>query len=381
MATGKNLAILVSALGAGGAERVIAQLCRHWTATGHRITVITFDRDDDPVFHKLPADVTLVRLGDRTGTGLAGNLRRLRELRRTLDQVRPEVLVSFLTKNNLLAALASVGLPIKLVCCERNNPERQGAHWLWNEALRLAYRRADAIVCQTEAVRRCFPTAVQQRIRVIPNPIAGFERSGAADEACRIAAVGRLTHQKGFDLLIDAFAEIADRHPEWTLDIWGSGPEEHQLRDQIQAKTLAHRVVLRGTSEKPGGWVGDATVFVLSSRYEGFPNVLGEAMASGLPVIATRCDFGPEDMIDDGRSGLLVKNEDPRALAERMERLITDESLRRRLAEQAPKAAANFASEAVFAKWDRMIDGLTAGLAPADRARKSGETLQGLPAE
>ncbi len=353
-----HIAILASGLGAGGAEQVIAQLTRHWCAAGHRLSIIAFDRPGDRVYHRLPAEVALHRLGGRAGAG--GMAGRVFALRRVLAAERPAVLISFLTKNNLIAALATLGTGTRLVCAERNNPERQDAHPLWNRALGLLYRRADAIVCQTEAVRRCFTAAVRGRLVTIPNPVAPPDVFPSADEQRRICAVGRLTHQKGFDLLLQAFAAIAPRFAGWSLTIHGEGPDRAALEARIVDLGLEGRVALPGLSTVPRGWVAECDLFVLSSRYEGFPNVLGEAMAAGLPVIAADCDFGPADMVENGRSGVLVVPEDPAALGHALAEMIENPAARQRMGAAAAQAMARFAPERVLARWDQLLATVTA---------------------
>ncbi len=348
-----RIAILASGLGAGGAELVIAQLARHWCGAGQGVDVIVFDRPEDPVFHRLPEEAALHRLGGHSGfVGMAG---RVLALRRVLQRQRPHVIVSFLTKNNLIAALATVGTQTRLVCAERNNPERQDTHPLWNLLLRLLYRRADAIVCQTAAVRRCFPAAVQDKLVTIPNPVPLPDVVRPAAEVKRLCAVGRLAHQKGFDLLVAAFAKVAPRWPDWRLDIWGEGPERAALEGQVRDLALEERVVLRGISPRPRAWVAEAGIFVLSSRYEGFPNVLGEAMAAGLPVIATDCDFGPADMVEHGRSGLLVESENALALGEAMAGLIGDASARVRIGAAAEEGMTRFQPGRILQQWDQVL--------------------------
>lgn len=328
---------------------MISQIAHHWCAADHQVEIVTFDRPGDRVFHALPAGVLLHRLG------VDGAIGRVIALRRLFARRRPDRVVSFLTKINLICALACLGTKARLVCSERNNPERQGAHPLWNAALRLAYHRAGVIVCQTDAVRRCFAPSLQGRLVTIPNPVpasAPIERTGSAS---RICAVGRLTHQKGFDVLLDAFAVLAPRHPRWTLDIWGEGPGRAALEKQISALGLEGRARLRGLSLQPRSWAREADIFVLSSRYEGFPNVLGEAMAAGLPVAAANCDFGPSDMVENGRTGLLVPGEDSAALAGAIETLIVDPELRARLGSAGRKAMERFGSERVLRQWDAVL--------------------------
>lgn len=348
-----HVAILVSGLGAGGAEQVIAQIARHWCTAGHKVSVIAFDRPQDSIFHPLPQSVALHRLDLRAGK--VGAARRIAGVRRIVLKQRPDVLVSFLTKNNVIAALATLGTDTRLVCAERNNPERQDTHPAWSGALNLLYRRADAIVCQTAAVRRCFPAAVRRRLVTIPNPVPAPDVLPPAEQAMRVVAVGRLTHQKGFDLLLGAFAGIAARFPQWRLTIRGDGPDRDALERTVAELGLQGLVALPGTSAVPRGWIDEGDIFVMPSRYEGFPNVLGEAMAAGLPVVAADCDFGPAEMVENGVTGLLVVPEDIDALGDAMAAMMADEAMRRRLGAAAAQAMIRYAPERVLAQWDRLL--------------------------
>lgn len=351
---GRRIALVISSLGAGGAERVIAQLSRHWQAAGAQVTVIAFDCPSDAVYHQFDKHVGFRRLCI-VNSGPGSALRRIVALRTALRSVRPDVAISFLTKINVLALAAGIGTGIPVVAAERNNPERQQAHWGWRLSLALLYRRAAAVVCQTDASVRCIPRAARDRAVVIPNPIAGPpgpDRHGAPP---RLVAVGRLVAQKGFDLLIEAFALIAPRHPSWLLEIWGEGPDRPALQAQIDERGLQARVRLCGISPSPGGWAARADAFVLASRYEGFPNVLGEAMAAGLPVVSANCDFGPAELVTPDVSGLLVAADDVPALADGLDRLLGDRALRDRLGAAGRRAAARFALPLVAATWDRLL--------------------------
>lgn len=352
----RHIAIVTSGSSAGGAERVIALLSASLIEDGSRVSLITFDQMDAPVFHPLPQAVSCIRLG-RAGDRGGGTaiVRRALRLRRALARERPDLLISFLTKINAIALAATLGMRIPVIACERNNPERQGAHPAWNLALHLLYRRAAAIVCQTEASLRCIPAAARGKAVVIPNPIAPYPIVPQATRPSRLVAVGRLTHQKGFDLLIQAFAEIAPRHPDWQLDIWGEGEDGAALQQQIARSGAARQIALCGCSAIPGGWLEQASAFVLSSRYEGFPNALAEAMAAGLPVVAAACDFGPADLIEDGRTGLLCPANDVAGLATALDRLLGDAAERARLGQAAATAAVRFAGGPILAHWRDLL--------------------------
>lgn len=353
-----KVTFVISGLGAGGAERVISQIAAHWNDRGITVEIASFDAPGDPEFHHFRPGIVRHRLGANTtgkARGRLAKLDNLHNLRRLLKRSRPDVVVSFLTKNNLLALIATTGLTIPVICCERNNPERQEKHPAWNRLLAIAYRRARLIICQTDAVKRCFSPSVQDRLRVIPNPISAWPQERGPSLPPRIVAVGRLTEQKGFDVLLDAFAAIEPAAAGWQLDIYGEGPQRSALEAQITRLGIADSVQLMGNSVTPGGWVEHADLFVLSSRYEGFPNVLGEAMAAGLPVIATRCDFGPAEMIESGRSGLLVDPEDPNSLAKALHRCIEDTGLREQLGKQAKQATGAFSPARVMREWDAVL--------------------------
>jgi glycosyltransferase involved in cell wall biosynthesis len=351
---GRAICIVIAGLGAGGAERVVAWLTDQWLAERADVTLIAFDGESDPIYHAFPARARIVRLDVPASGGspwLPAPLLRVVALRRFLKQRRPDLVVSFLTKINALTLLATIGLPIPTIVAERNNPERQPAHPLWRYTIKRLYRRAGAIVCQTHASRRCIPADCRSRIWVIANPVAAPDMPAPEPRPRTIVGVGRLEAQKGFDVLIDAFALVAGRHRAWRLDVWGTGPDAPSLQDRAAAHDLGDRVSFRGLSDRPGGWIGETGIFVLSSRYEGFPNVLGEAMAAALPVIATDCDFGPAELVRDGTNGLLVGSENPAALAIALDRLIADDGLRQRLGGAAARVVDRFAGRRIAAEW------------------------------
>ncbi|WP_205479955.1 glycosyltransferase family 4 protein [Sphingomonas arenae] len=336
VSTSRRVAFVLSGLGPGGAEGVIAKISERLVQADFDVTVIAFDRPDQPVFHAFHENVRLIRLAlppvrSRLG-GPANIIRRFLRLRRTLRRERFDVVISFLTKINALTLAASAGTGTPVIVSERNNPLLQPNNRLWSLVLKPLYPRAHAIVLLTDASRSCLPPRERTRAVVIRNPAAPlpFELLGA--DGTRCVGVGRLTRQKGFDLLITAFSRIADRFPDWELVIWGEGPDRPLLEAQVRQLGLEGRVTLPGVTAKPGAWVESAAMLVLSSRYEGGPNVVIEAMATGLPVIATRCDFGPSELIDDGQDGLLVPPEDPEALASAMARMMADRRLRAELA-------------------------------------------------
>lgn len=358
-----HIALVVAGLGAGGAERVISLLTSDWAARGRIITIVAFDSPDAPIFHRLHPAVRVVRLGISAGgckrlKGLRAVVRRYRALKETLGALKPDATISFLTKINVLTLLASLGTDRRVVVSERNNPRLQHASRLWTILLARLHWRADAIVMQTRKSCECIGTKARCRARVIPNPIEIAPVIGPVRSSFVLSATGRLTWQKGFDMLIDAFAAIADRHPQWTLAIWGEGESRDALERQISDYGLSERVQLRGNSRSPGHWVGQSDAFVMSSRYEGFGNALGEAMAAGLPVVSFDCDYGPSEMIHHEHDGLLVPPDDVGGLAAALDRLLSDADLRARLGKAALATGTRFKPSAIIGQWDRMLTDL-----------------------
>lgn len=372
----RRVMFVVAGLGAGGAERVISLMASAWVADGQDVTIVAFDHPSAPVFHDFDRRIALVRLGPARGGGgrLTTTANRIWKLRAVIRAVGPDVVISFLTKINVVALLATVGTRVPVIVSERNNPLMQKASRGWNVALARLYPRAAAVVMQTRASLVCLPAAVRGTAKVIPNPIAPARpvpaRSAPAIFSGGVlVAAGRLTHQKGFDMLIDAFAQACGPHPHWQLQIWGEGPLRQALEDRVANLGLADRIVLPGNSRRPGGWLEGAMAMVLSSRYEGFPNVLGEAMADGLPVVAFDCAFGPGEMIEDAVTGLLVPAGDVAALAGALERIMADARLRERLGKAAVAAVSRYRPSEILSEWSMTVDRC---LAVRERSARSG---------
>ena len=191
----------------------------------------------------------------------------------------------------------------------------------------------------------------------IPNAVPDAALGPGDPGARRLLAAGRLVKQKGFDLLLRAFAEVAPRHPDWELDIFGRGALRTELTRLVDEVGLTGRARINAPTDRLGERMREASAYVLSSRYEGFPLVLLEAMSAGLAVVAYACPTGPDEIVTDEISGLLVPANDVSALAAALERIMVDEALRRRLAEAAPLAVARYSKRAVGRRWDAVLDG------------------------
>jgi GalNAc-alpha-(1->4)-GalNAc-alpha-(1->3)-diNAcBac-PP-undecaprenol alpha-1,4-N-acetyl-D-galactosaminyltransferase len=348
-------------------SRLTAGLARR----GHTVTLITLSGTESD-FHPLDRGVhriALSSMGDSRGLlhALVATIRRLLALRRAIREVKPQVVLSFVDATNLLTLLALVGTGIPVVVSERIDPRHHPIGSIRTRLRPYLYRwLASALVVQTNDV---VPWAMEflprNKIWVIPNavpnrndvnmaPFAPPANEPSLIHQRTIVAMGRLNPQKGFDLLLEAWKTVSPRFPDWNLVILGEGPERSRL--DMLAREMP-RVSLPGKVQHPTTLLRQAGLFVLSSRYEGFPNALLEAMASGLPCLSTKCPSGPSDMIQSGENGLLVEPGCSDALAEGLARLLQDNDLRKSLSRCAASSVERFSPEVVWPLWESCLRG------------------------
>ena len=198
----------------------------------------------------------------------------------------------------------------------------------------------------------------RRNVSVIPNPVTLQQNRTALLDNKRIIALGRLTFQKNFASLIKAFSIVADRHPDWKLDILGEGADRVALEKEIHRLALTDMVFLRGSQSNVQEWLLESSIFVMTSRFEGFSLVLLEAMSCGLPAVSYATPCGPRDLISDGQSGFLVAEGDETALAERICRLIEDRQLRKNFGTAAKEHAQALSLENIIPKWTSLFEEL-----------------------
>lgn len=357
-----KIVFIIGMLGAGGSERVVTVLCNSLQASGHTVGLWTFDAEGRD-FYALDPRVRRVGFGLMGSTAVhrkvTANLRIVRRLRRELRSEHPDVLVSFITQANVLALLAAIGLRTPVVISERIDPRVHRDPLPWRVLRWCFYRRAACLVVQTNALRAWGGQLVGEgRVATVPNPVAAAgDASGTPPTQLSIVAMGRLVPQKGFDLLLEAFAMVAQQLPGASLIIYGEGPERAALQAQAGRLGLAERIALPGQVQNSADALASASLFVLSSRYEGFPNVLVEAMSLARAVVAFDCPSGPAEIIRQEIDGLLVPAGDVRALAAAMTRVLSDDDLRRRMAARAAEVSERFSQQRVVAQWLRVLEG------------------------
>jgi GalNAc-alpha-(1->4)-GalNAc-alpha-(1->3)-diNAcBac-PP-undecaprenol alpha-1,4-N-acetyl-D-galactosaminyltransferase len=361
----RPLVLIVASLSPGGAERVVATMANHWAQRGRSVDVITIDGPGAD-FYALDPAVRRHALGMLTPSpGLRAaaqqNIRRIAGLRRAIVRSGADLVVSFVERTNVIVRLATIGLRVRVILAERTDPRAHRIGPIWDGLRRLTYPFADAIVVQTASVRDWAHRWLRaERVHVIPNPIDRVRWEAAADGPGRermIVGMGRFTSEKGFDLLLGAFAALAPRHPDWRLILLGDGPLREELAVLARSLDLEARIEMPGTVPDPERYLRRAMVFALPSRFEGFPNALLEAMASGCAVVAADCPSGPRHIVRDGENGLLVAPDDAAALAGGLQRVLGDAPLRERLAKQATKVLDEYDLERIMGTWEQVLDG------------------------
>lgn len=345
---------------------MLSTLANAWADAGHTVTFFTFEPDGPKEFELSAAiqfrQLPMASVSANPLVGLMANLRRLRTLRSAVRESHPEVVVSFTSSANVLTILAAAGLGVPVIVSERTDPWEFKIGRIWSALRGITYPSADAVVCQTESVAARLRRSTRQKIVVIPNPVAlrgRYSGSGNVGASKQMFAMGRLDPAKGFDLLLHAFQSIARQHPEWSLRILGEGPERQRLEALVDSLGLRDRVSMPGWARDPFSQLAGAELFVLSSRVEGFPNALCEAMACGVPVIAFDCPSGPGDIVRHEVDGLLAPPEDVHALASAMGRLINDPDERARMRLRAPEVVQRFGVEDVLQRWRALFEQVT----------------------
>jgi GalNAc-alpha-(1->4)-GalNAc-alpha-(1->3)-diNAcBac-PP-undecaprenol alpha-1,4-N-acetyl-D-galactosaminyltransferase len=350
-------------------ERCAVLLAEGFIQLSHQVSLITISGKERD-FYSVPENVSRVTLEmDKSSKGaldgLISNIKRVTKLRKAIKAINPDVIISFLPEANIVTLLASKGLNLCKIICEQNDPvlsmdskSLKGKVWLWLR--KLTYPKCTQLVSSSLGVDHHFTWLNVEKRSVIYNPLAVDDSRtedtiGKTVGKKRLVAMGRLTHQKGFDILLPAFKKALEKCNDWELVILGEGELRSELENQISSLGLNEVVKLPGRLTNPFPVLKNSDLFVLSSRYEGFGNVIIEAMASGLPVVSTDCPSGPSEIISHGVSGLLLKPECVDSLANGLVELMQDQSKRELFASRTPEVIEKFKLNVIVNEWEDLI--------------------------
>ena len=324
----KKILFSIGSLIGGGAERVVAIWAGKLVDMSYDVALCVSIRDKNE--YPIDERVNVVSVAQSQSEYLQlSPLDRYRKKRTFIKSFKPDVMINLLPGAQIKMLFEAAGIKGRRIETVRNNPwidiEVGKKRPLWN----LCFKKADAIIVQTEEQLEYFSDREKKKCTVIHNPLSDAcleaERSDYCEKATRFMAAGRLNHQKNFPMLIEAFARVAKDHKDIYLDIFGNGSEDYtaHLQHCIDESGVADQITLKGRTNDICGALMQHDCFILSSDYEGMPNALAEAMATGMVCISTDCRTGPKDMIKDGKNGYIVKTGDVDSMAEAIEKVIS----------------------------------------------------------
>lgn len=347
----KKTMFFVSSLDDGGAQRVISTLSSQMVQTGMNVEIVTYL--DSPVLYPIHSGVKITCVQKSTGKkSLLSNLIWIRNYFKN----NAEIVLSFLAPFNMIALVAMMGLKVPIIVADRNDPAKVPGNRIIRMGRDMLYTFADQVVVQTESNRAYF-RKLTKKTTVIYNPVDLKDYTGIAlmsKKEKMIVTAGRLMPQKNQKLLIDAFAVINEKYPEYRLVIYGEGSYRNELERYVKARELEEKIFFPGSVTDLYDKIKTAELFVLSSDYEGMPNALIEAMCLGLPVISTKVS-GSTDLINHGKNGLLTEVGDSKGLVEAMEKMISDQDARKQMASEAVQLAKMLRPDEILKQWQDII--------------------------
>lgn len=362
----KRITIVTPSLSCGGAERAVVLVAEGLVQNDHIVSIVTISEKDKD-FYQLSNKINRLALNVASKSptpfhAIWNNFYRIWKLRKTLQSLQPDVVISFLDSTNILTLLSLIYTKYPVLVSEQNNPATE-TQSLWSKLRRFTYPMASKVVSCSEGVDNYFDWLPKSKRGVIYNPVQSvpnepFEVNvpiGADKNKKWAIAMGRLTRQKGFDLLLASFRQIADNHPDWQLLIFGEGELRGELEKMRDDFGLNNQVIFPGLTSDPIAMFKSSKLFVLSSRWEGLGVVILEALACGLPVVSMDCPSGPREVIRNEIDGLLVPNEDITSFALAMDRLMSNDEDRQKLASRTLEAVERFSIDKIVKEWEFII--------------------------
>ena len=376
-----RITFLLASLGSGGAERVVSLLANKMVERGHQVEIICLKFND--VYYQTDSRVKVTLAMEQT----QNRLTEVYWLRKYLKKQNPDVVIPFTEGVYCFTILSLLGTGIPIIASERLDPAAMSKTRKILKRLLLPF--ADWLVVQTQSIKEYFPESIQKKTSIIYNPVNdevfhqiengelkiengerykspdGLQVQGAnaassvqSSKLNRIISVGRLFPQKNQEMMIRAFAKVADEFPDWQLVIFGEGPLRAELESLVSSFKLQDRVLLPGRTEHVIEELRKSKIFCMSSDYEGMSNAMIEAICVGLPIISTKVS-GTDELIQDGENGLLVEIGNEKILRGCMSNLMLSPTFREDMTSQNMKLSYLFNIDYIVEKWLNLINNVT----------------------
>lgn len=348
-----EIAFVVTSMGCGGAERVVSILANYYASINWKVHI--FMLWHNTINYQLDEKIQIHDFSSNTGSTYLRIPKLIVRLRKTLKQIAPKTVISFVAYNCVLTGIAVKGLGIRHVSSERIDPSAVNRHPLLRAAVARAYEKSSLTVLQTKRAFNYFSEKIQKNSVIIYNPVTATCEA-KENRSKSFVTAGRLEPEKNHTMLIRAFARFSKTHPEYTLVIYGEGRLKNELQDLVDKLGMTDKISLPGNVSDIQERESTAGAFVLSSNREGMSNALMEAMSIGLPCISTACS-GSDELITDGQNGLLIPLDDEEAMAQAMAYLAENCDNAKKMGEAAKDFSQCFSTENVIKQWRSAIEG------------------------
>ena len=349
-----KLLFVIQGLHSGGAERVMSVLCNTFADQGISV-ILALTEQNNNFAYEINSAVRIVDVTSSSNAGLVSNRgNNIKNLRKLYITEKPDAVISFITRTNICAILAGVGLNTPIIISERNNPVVDPRSRKTRLLRDLLYPLAAGCVFQTEFAMNCFPSKVKRKSKVIFNPVSADIKTVDLNQTRkkRIVSICRLNKQKNIPLLIRSFANICNKYPDYCLEIYGEGEEKESLEEMIKNFGISEKCHLMGHTSHPMAILASSQIFALSSDYEGMPNALIEAMCAGCACVSTDSPaYGARDLICNQENGLLVSVGDEKEFTEALESLLLDDEKREQFGIKARDTIKKVDTNVITEKW------------------------------
>lgn len=344
-----------------GTERAVTSLVNglmKFYPSEYQISILSvFSNSKTPIFFEIDPKVEIIHLNKKNDfnalTKVFWYKALISDLKSLNEKKNYQVLLGTTYIHNILLGFITKNSNTKSIGCEHEVYDYPPK--LIQQIRKIMYPKLDQLVVLNETEKQRY--TFSKRISIIPNSNPITTEKKADLNSRRIISVGRLTHQKGFDMLIEAAEIIHQKYPEWEFHIFGTGEDQQQLNEEIQTKNLTETVFLRGLTQNIESEYLNSSMFVLTSRWESFGLVLIEAMTLGLPVVSFACD-GPKNIVKNQENGYLIPKENVPQLAEGIEKLIENEDLRKKMGENSIVLSESYNEKNIIPLWNQLVQSI-----------------------